>query len=90
MPVAERKTSAETLTLRLDRKLKDDFVSLASEENRAASEVLRDLMLEYVKRQRRKQFEAEARRQSALVSASFDEKEVMLWFKETWDMDDWR
>jgi len=90
MAVAERKAAAETLTLRLDRKLKDDFVSLALEENRAASEVLRDLMADYIKRERRKRFEAEAHRQSLLASSSFDEEEVMLWFEETWKMDDWR
>ncbi len=90
MPVAERKIAAETLTLRLDRKLKEDFVSLAAEEKRAASEVLRDLMAAYVKAQQRKQFEAEARRQSALASASHDEEEVMEWIEDVSGSEGWR
>lgn len=90
MAVAERKTAAETLTLRLDRKLKDNFVSLASEENRAASEVLRDLMADYIKRERRKRFEAEAHRQSLLASSSFDEEEVMKWIENVSDTEGWR
>jgi predicted transcriptional regulator len=92
MPVAERKSAAETLTLRLARELKEEFVSVAQSENRPASEVLRDLMAEYVKREKRRKFEAEARRQSALLASSFvesDEKELMLWFEGTWSMEDW-
>jgi predicted transcriptional regulator len=90
MPVAERKSAAETLTLRLARELKEEFVSVAQSENRPASEVLRDLMAEYVKREKRRK--AEARRQSALLASSFvesDEKELMLWFEGTWSMEDW-
>jgi len=90
MAVAERKTAAETLTLRLDRKLKDDFVSLALEENRAASEVLRDLMADYIKRERRKRFEAEAHRQSLLASSSLDAEEVMKWIENVSDTEGWR
>ena len=55
---------AETITIRLGRKLKDKFTSAAKTENRSASEVLRDLMLAYVEDQEGRQFDAEARRES--------------------------
>jgi hypothetical protein len=83
-------SNAETITIRLGRKLKDKFTSAAKTENRPASEVLRDLMLAYVEDQERRQFEGEARRESKLVAASFDEKEVDLWLEETWKIPGWR
>ena len=90
MPSAVGRSNADTITIRLERKLKDKFVSAAKTENRPASEVLRDLMLAYVEDQERKRFEAEARRESKLVAASFDEKEVDHWFEETWNIPGWR
>lgn len=77
----ENRSTAGTLTLRLQRELKDEFISTAKIENRPASEVLRDLMLDYIARSRRQRFEEEARRQSALASSSPDEEEVMRWIE---------
>jgi len=92
MTVADRKLATETLTLRLDRQLKDEFLAVAEEEKRPVSGLVRSLMLDHIERRRREQYEADARRQSQLLSASFtksDEKEMMLWFEETWNMDGW-
>ena len=89
MATTEDRAAKETLTLRLDRKLKEEFASVAAEEDRAASEVLRDLMTDYIDRQRRKQFEAEAGRQSALAAESFDEEEVTRWAEAAGEMKDW-
>ena len=51
----------------------------AEAEDRAAAEVLRELMRRYVADARRRRFEAEARRQSQLIAGSRDEAEVMRW-----------
>jgi hypothetical protein len=90
MPTTVHSSSADTITIRLERKLKDEFIAAAKGEQRPASEVLRELMLAYVEDRERKRFEAEARRESELVTASFDAKEVDLFFKETWNMPGWR
>jgi hypothetical protein len=89
MPTLSR-SDADTLTIRLERKLKDEFITAARTENRPASEVLRDLMLAYVENEKRKLFEAEARRESKLIAASFNDKEVDLFFEETWNLPGWR
>jgi hypothetical protein len=65
MPPAISRSIADTITIRLERKLKDEFISAAKAENRPASEALRDLMLAYVEDQERKRFEAEAPRVEA-------------------------
>jgi metal-responsive CopG/Arc/MetJ family transcriptional regulator len=90
MPSTAIPRAVETMTIRLERKLKDEFVAAAKFENRPASEVLRDLMTEYVEHRERQQFVAEARRQSELVALSFDSKEVDLLFEETWKMPGWQ
>jgi len=90
MSTVVSRSNADTITIRLERKLKDEFISAAKTENRPASEVLRDLMLAYVEDRERKRFEAEARRESKLVAASFEAKEVDLWFEETWNLPGWR
>ena len=90
MPKLKERSGAETLTLRLERKLKDQFISTARTDNRPASEVLRELMHDYITRKRRERFEQEARRQSALATESFDEEEVMRWIENVSDTEDWR
>ena len=90
MSIHTQTSKPDTLNIRVDSRLKADFVRAANTENRPISEVLRDLISSYVHTHERKEFEAEARRQSALVAASFDEKETMRWFEGTWEMDDWR
>ena len=90
MPIATSRSSAETITIRVERTLKDEFISATKTEDRPASEVLRDLMLAYIQDRERKRFEADALRESKLIAASFDEKEVDLLFEETWNLPGWR
>jgi antitoxin component of RelBE/YafQ-DinJ toxin-antitoxin module len=81
MSTPASRLNADTITIRLERQLKDEFISTVKSENLPASEVLRDLMLDYIARKRRERFEEEARRQSALASSSPDEEEVMRWIE---------
>ncbi len=90
MPIATSRSNADTITIRVERKLKDEFISATKTEDRPASEVLRDLMLAYIEDRERKRFEVDALRESKLVAASFDEKEVDLLFEETWNLPGWR
>ncbi len=90
MPTAANRSSADTITIRLERKLKDEFISAAKNEDRPASEILRDLMLAYVEDRERKHFEAEAQRESKLVAAAFDGEEVDRLFEETWNLPGWK
>ena len=71
-----------TLNLRLDSALKAEFMAAAEADNRAAAEVLRDLMRSYVEEARRCRFQAEAQRQSQLIAGSRDEAEVMRWIRD--------
>jgi len=68
-----------TLNLRLDSELKFAFMAAAEAEDRAAAEVLRELMRRYVAEARKRRFESEARKQSQLIAGSRDEAEVMRW-----------
>jgi hypothetical protein len=90
MPTTANGSIADTITIRVERKLKDQFITAAKTENRPASEVLRDLMLAYVEDRERVRFEAEAHRESKLIAAAFDEKEVDLFFEQTWSLPGWR
>lgn len=82
MPVTEDRGKEATLNLRVDAKLKAEFVSIAEAEERPAAEVLRALMRSYVEEARRRRFAAEARRQSQLIAASKDEAAVMRWIQD--------
>lgn len=90
MPTAVNRSNPDTLTIRIERELKDEFISAARTQNRPAAEVLRDLMEAYVEDEKKKLFEAEARRESELIAASFDEKQVDSLFEETWNLPGWR
>lgn len=76
------RTRESTLNLRIDPALKAEFVKVVEAEDRAASEVVRELMRRYVDEARQKRFAAEARRQSELVASSKDEAEVMRWIQD--------
>ena len=82
MPVTEDRGKEATLNLRVDAKLKAEFVSIAEAEERPAAEVLRALMRSYVEEARRRRFAAVARRQSQLIAASKDEAAVMRWIQD--------
>ena len=54
------------------------------------AQVLRDFMASYVERRKRKEFEAEARRQSLLIAASPEEEQVMDWISDVTDIEAWK
>jgi hypothetical protein len=60
----------ETVTFRIDPALKDEFAEIAEAEAKPVGELLRELVRERVKQQRRRAFEAEARRQSLKIAAA--------------------
>ncbi len=59
-----------TITFRLDPELKHALAGLARDEERPMGEVLRDLVRERLERDRRRAFEAEARRQCLAANAA--------------------
>jgi hypothetical protein len=70
------------VTFRLGPKLKAEFTEIAEREEKPVGELLRELVQEHVKRVRRREFEAEARRQSLECAAAArdpnsDEAQVM-------------
>jgi hypothetical protein len=74
----------DTVTFRLDPGLKAKLTRLAEQDHKSLGEFLRELAGERVERERRRVFEAEARRQSLLIGAqaddpNSDEAEVMRW-----------
>lgn len=75
-------TRQTLLNLRIDTELKEQFERAVRARDRSAAEVLRELMRVYVETARRREFTAEARRQSSLVAGSPDEDEVMRWIED--------
>ncbi len=78
-----------TFTFRIDASLKKEFMAATKTENRPVARVLRDFMASYIERKERKEFEAEAHRQSSLVANSPEEKQVMDWIKDVADGEGW-
>ena len=75
-------TKTETITFRLDASLKDEFAGLAEKENKPVGELLRELVREHIKQRKRREFEAEARRQCEALNAAAadpnsDEAQIM-------------
>ena len=79
-----------TFTFRIDPTLKKEFMAVTEIENKPVAQVLRDFMFSYVERKKRKEFETEARRQSALIAASPEEGQVMDWIKDVADREGWK
>lgn len=65
-----RAPNAETVTFRIDPVLKTAFAKIAAEEARPVGELLRELVRERVEQKARREFEAEARRQSLEAAAA--------------------
>ena len=82
MPRTIARPRESTLNLRIDAGLKPEFVEAVKADDRAASEVLRSMMRDYVEEARRRRFAAEARRQSQLIASSEEEAEVMRWIQD--------
>ncbi|ATN36803.1 hypothetical protein ACO34A_23770 (plasmid) [Rhizobium sp. ACO-34A] len=68
MPRATQHPKAETFNFRIDPALKTAFTQATEAEDKPAAQVLRDFMRAYVEHQRRKAFEAEARKQSLAIA----------------------
>lgn len=72
----------ETVTFRLEAALKGEFAEIAEAEHKPVGELLRELVRQHVKQRKRLAFEAEARRQCAIINAAAqdpdsDEAQVM-------------
>lgn len=86
---------SDTVTFRIDPQSKRDFAGLARREAKPVGELLRELVLERLAREKRAAFEAEARRQSLACAAAAqapdsDEAEVMRWIEGAADTTGWR
>lgn len=68
-----------TLNLRLDPQLKTEFAAAAKADGLPAAELLRSMMRDYVEIARRRQFAAEAHRQSQLLALSVEETKIGHW-----------
>jgi predicted transcriptional regulator len=82
--------SQTSFTFRIDAGLKKQFQNAADKENKTVAQVLRDFMLAYVDRRKRREFEVEARRQSALIANSSEEDRIMDWISDVTDREGWR
>lgn len=79
-----------SFTFRIDPVLKKQFMAVTERENKPVAQVLRDFMAAYIERKKRKEFESQARRQSALIAHSPEEEEVMDWIRDVADRDGWK
>ena len=70
MPRASQHSKDATFNFRVDPDLKAAFAAATEAEDKPAAQVLRDFMRAYVERRKRREFEAEARRQSQLIAAA--------------------
>jgi Ribbon-helix-helix protein, copG family len=75
-------TKTETVTFRIDSALKDELTEAAEEQAKPIGQLLRDLVRDHIKQKKRREFEAEARRQSLECAAAArdpnsDEAQVM-------------
>jgi antitoxin component of RelBE/YafQ-DinJ toxin-antitoxin module len=74
-------TKTETITFRIDSALKDEFTEIAEEVHKPVGELLRELVRAHIKQKKRREFEAEARRQSlecAAVAADPDSDDAQV------------
>jgi Ribbon-helix-helix protein, copG family len=74
--------NAKIVTFRIPPALKAQLCEIAAEEAKPVGELLRDLIRQRVKEKERREFEAEARRQSLLIAEAAkdpnsDEAQVM-------------
>ena len=69
MPRTSRTPKEETFNFRVDPSLKAAFQAATEAEDKPAAQVLRDFMRAYIERRRRRDFAAEAHRQSVSIAA---------------------
>jgi len=82
MPRTSQRPKETSFNLRIDPALKAAFTAAAEEEDKPAAQIVREFMRDFVKRRERREFEAEARRQSLLIAEvardpNSDEAQVM-------------
>lgn len=70
MPRTTTEPKAHVMTFRIDPALKSDLSELARQESKPVGELLRELVREHVERHHRREFEAEAHRQSLEIAAA--------------------
>lgn len=61
---------AEIMTFRVPAELKAAFADIAREESKPVGELLRELIRERIEQRKRREFEAEARRQCLEIAAA--------------------
>jgi hypothetical protein len=93
MPRTTQHPKDATFNFRIDPTLKAAFTAATEAEDRPAAQVLRDFMRSYVKQRERREFEAEARRQSRAIAVrakdpNSDEHAVMREIEAELDRDD--
>jgi hypothetical protein len=69
MPRTSHNPKEESFNFRVDPSLKAAFRAATEAEDKPAAQVLRDFMRAYIERQRRRDFAAEAHRQSLSIAA---------------------
>ncbi|MBS0516901.1 MAG: DUF3018 family protein [Proteobacteria bacterium] len=82
-----------TLTLRLDSELKSVLEEAANESSRPVGEVVRGLIRDFAREKRRREFLAEARRQSRILAEEAkgeEEAESMRWIDDVADRSGWK
>jgi len=70
MPRTTTEPKPDTLTFRIPPALKADLAAIADKEAKPVGELLRELIRERIKQERRREFEAEARRECELLNAA--------------------
>jgi hypothetical protein len=70
MPRTTTLLKDETFTFRLDPRMKAEFAKSAAEQQKQPAQLLRDLVAEHLRRERRRAFEAEAQRQVAVINGA--------------------
>jgi hypothetical protein len=66
-------TKSETITFRIDATLKDELAEIAEKQAKPVGELLRELVREHIKQKKRREFEAEARRQCEILNAAAED-----------------
>jgi len=82
-----------TFTMKLELKLRNQFMKAAATAHRPASQLVRDFMRTYIEHEKKRQFAAEAHRQSVSIAkraatADTDEHAMMREIAAELDQDD--
>lgn len=70
MPRQTAEPNADILTFRIPPALKADLAALAAKQEKPIGEVLRELVRERIKQEKRREFEEEARRACEVLNAA--------------------